>query len=80
MTPDELHAARARLGTMWGLDRPLTAAEMGRALRIPGRDPGAKLREYERGVRKIPGPLTVAVDMMLAGALPPDGLKALDPA
>ena len=79
MTPDQLRAARATLGTMWGLGRPLLMSEMGRALRLSGRDPGASIRDYERGTTKISGPMSVAVDMMLSGALPPDGLECLKP-
>jgi hypothetical protein len=54
-------------------------AEMGRALRLGGRDPGASIRDYERGTTRISGPMSVALDMMLKGALPPDGLDALTP-
>lgn len=74
MTGDELHASRATLGKLWGKDRPLHASELGRALRLGGRDPGASIRDYERGKTTISGPLSVAVEMMLAGALPPDGI------
>lgn len=77
MTPDELRDARAALGKRWGLDRPLNMTEMGRALRLGGRDPGESIRDYERGKTRISGPMSVAVDMMLAGALPPDGLAVV---
>ena len=79
MTPDQLRDARSRLGLMWGLGRPLHMSEMGRALRLSGRDPGASIRDYERGTTRISGPVSVAVEMMLAGALPPGGLEALKP-
>ena len=71
MTPDELYDARRSLGMMWGLGRPLHAAELGRALRLGGRDPGESIRDYERGKTRISGPMSVAVEMMLAGAKPP---------
>lgn len=74
MTPEELHSARATLGKLWGKDRPLHASELGRALRLGGRDPGESIRDYERGKTAISGPLSVAVEMMLAGMLPPDGV------
>jgi hypothetical protein len=77
MTGPDLYAARFTLGHMWGLGRPLRMAEMGRALRLSGRDPGASIRDYERGTTRISGPMAVAVQMMLAGALPPDGLECL---
>lgn len=72
MSPEELYAARRALGDMWGLGRPLHASEMGRALRLGGRDPGESIRDYERGKTRISGPMSVAVEMMLAGAKPPN--------
>lgn len=77
MTPETLREARATLGNLWGLGRPLKMAELGRALRLGGRDPGESINDYERGKTRISGPLAVAVEMMLAGALPPDGLDAI---
>lgn len=74
MTGQELYAARAELGRLWGKGRPLHASELGRALRLGGRDPGESVRDYERGKTKVSGPLSVAVEMMLAGSLPPDGI------
>lgn len=74
MTADELRDARRTLGELWGFGRPLHASEMGRALRLGGRDPGESIRDYERGKTKISGPMSVAVEMMLAGCLPPDGV------
>lgn len=77
MTPEQLYDARATLGRMWGLARPLKASELGRALRLGGQKPGESIRDYERGKTSISGPVSVAVDMMLAGALPPDGIGAI---
>jgi hypothetical protein len=74
MTPDQLRDARATLGQMWGKGRPLHGSELGRALRLGGRDPGESIRDYERGTTRISGPMSVAVEMMLAGQLPPDGI------
>lgn len=71
MSPEELHAARRSLGELWGKGRPLKASELGRALRLGGRDPGESIRDYERGKTRISGPMSVAVEMMLAGAKPP---------
>jgi hypothetical protein len=71
MTPADLYAARATLGLMWGLGRPLKASEMGRVLRLGGRDPGESVRDYERGKTRISGPVSLAVELMLAGAVPP---------
>lgn len=69
MTPEQLRAARATLGRMWGLDRPLAMAELGRALRLQGRDVGATIRDWER--RDGPsGPASVAIEAMLEGFRP----------
>lgn len=70
MTPEQFRDARATLGAMWGLGRPLRMAEMGRALRLQGRDPGASVRDWERGHTPISGPVSVAVEAMLAGYRP----------
>jgi hypothetical protein len=74
MTPDDLKAARVTLGNMWGKGRPLFCSDLGRALRLGGADPGQSIRDYERGTTRISGPISVAVEMMLRGALPPDGI------
>lgn len=73
MTPDELREARATLGDMWLMGRPLRCSELGRVLRLTGQDPGESIRDYERGKTRISGPLSVAIDLMLQGAEPPDG-------
>lgn len=69
MTGAELREARQKLGTMWGLGRPLRMAELARALRLNGRDPGQTIRGWERDSGPT-GPASVAVAMMLAGARP----------
>jgi hypothetical protein len=75
MTPDQLRDARLTLGLMWGLKRPLTMTEMGRALRLQGRDVGRSIRDWERGHTPISGPVSVAVEAMLAGYRPADCLQ-----
>lgn len=77
MTPETLRDARAVLGELWGFGRPLNFTELGRALRLGGKDPGESVRDYERGKTKISGPMSAAIDMMLAGAPPPDGLEEI---
>lgn len=74
----DVRAARASLGEMWGLGRPLKAAELGRVLGLRGRDPGAQVLRWERG-DDITGPVRVALSMMLAGAVPPTRDRALMP-
>jgi hypothetical protein len=58
MTPAELTAARKALR--------LTAADLGRALQLAGRDPGRYVVAWEKGVHPIPGPAAVAIGYMLA--------------
>jgi hypothetical protein len=70
MTGDDIRDARATIGQLWGLNRPLTMAEMGRALRLQGRDVGSSIRDWERGRTPISGPVQVAVEAMLAGFRP----------
>lgn len=77
MTADELRNARATLGQMWGLGRPLKMAEMGRALGLGGRDPGESIGDYERRATAISGPISCLVRVYLGGALPPDGLDSI---
>lgn len=79
MTPAEFYAARATLGQLWGLGRPLKMSEMGRALGLGGRDPGESIRDYERGKTTISGPVARLVRVYLNGALPPDGLASIRP-
>jgi hypothetical protein len=76
MTAEEFRDARGRLGQMWGLDRPLTLTEFGRVLRLGGVRPDQSVRDYERGKTAVSGPLSVLIEMMLAGAKPP-GLDAI---
>jgi hypothetical protein len=72
MTPEQLRDARATLGQMHGLGRPLHMSEMGLLLRLSGRDPGRSVRDWERGKTAISGPLSIAVEAMLAGFRPAD--------
>ncbi len=76
MPGDEVRDARRALGELWGFGRPLHMAELGRALRLGGRDVGATVKEWEDR-DTITGPASAALLMMLAGAKPPDGLDAV---
>jgi hypothetical protein len=75
MTGEELRAARGALGEAWGLGRPLHMSELGRALRLQGRDPGSTVRDWER--REGPtGPAAVAIETWLRDrSLPPDPIE-----
>lgn len=79
MSPEELRSARASLGHQWGLGRPLRMSEMGRALGLSGADPGQSIRDYERGVTRISGPISNLVRLYLGGSMPPDGLDVIKP-
>jgi hypothetical protein len=76
MTGKDIRKARATLGKLWGLDRPLYASELARALRLQGRDPGATVLAWESGT-PISGPVSVAIEMMLGGAKPPTLREAI---
>lgn len=75
--PNDLKAAIEALGRAWGLDRPLHNSELARALRLQGRDPGQSVQAWLTGVTPVSGPASVAIQMMLAGAEPPDPLDVI---
>jgi len=77
MTPERIRTARSALGIRWGLGRDLRRAELGRALGFGPLDPGKPIRAYETGSASVHPCAAVALDMMLAGALPPCGLDGL---
>jgi len=58
---EDFIAARSRLG--------MTGAQMAKALRL-GRGSDRTIRRYESGESRIPGPVSVAVEAMLAGFYP----------
>jgi hypothetical protein len=74
----DIRAARGKLGKLWGLDRPLTYTEMGRVLRLGGVRPDQSVRDYERGKTAVSGPLSLAIELMLAGARPKDLAEKID--
>lgn len=76
MTGEELVTARTRLGELWGLGRPLHRSELGRVLRLTGRDPGKQVSRWEGGDGPS-GPASVAIEMMLSGAMPPGPLESI---
>ena len=65
------------LGPLWGVDRPIRPAELGRALRLGPDDPGKSIAGWLNGRHAIPAPAGVAIEMFSLGALPPDGLRAV---
>lgn len=74
MTPDEIRDARGTLGRMWGKDRPLSAAELARALGLSGIAPGRSVRRWETGERAIQPTAAVLIRAYLGGAEPPAGV------
>lgn len=76
MSGDQLRDARRTLGEMWGLGRPLHYSELGRALRLQGRDPGSTVRDWETR-DAITGPASVAIEYMLDGHPPRDPIHLI---
>lgn len=70
MTGDDIRNARAKLGELWGLGRPLHMSELGRALRLRGADPGASVRDIETGKTAISGPVSIVIEAFLDGYHP----------
>jgi hypothetical protein len=71
VTGEELLKARAKLGELWGLGRHLGPNELAHALRLQ-KNGGARILEMERGIRPVSGPVSVAIEVMLAtGYRPP---------
>jgi len=64
---------REKLGELWGLDRPITRAELARALKLSPKFGGQYVQKIERGdvKTKLSGTAEVALLMMLDGAKPP---------
>jgi hypothetical protein len=73
MIAAEFSAALAELGRMWGFNRPMRYSEMGRALRRSCKRPDEAVSDWARGKSAISGPVSVAVDAMLAGYRPDEG-------
>jgi hypothetical protein len=64
VTPNDIRSARAELGNLWGLDRHLTMAELGRVLRMRGDSAADMIYGYEMGKREPTGPVTLAIELM----------------
>lgn len=69
MTPAQIRRARATLGKMWGLDRPLHLVELGEALGLKGNDVGQSVRKWEQGA-PVTGPVRRAIEAWLGGYVP----------
>jgi hypothetical protein len=69
MTGLEIRDARATLGTLWGLGRPLRAAELARLLGL--QSGGNTVLQWEKGTRAVSGPVAIAIWYMLQGGPKP---------
>lgn len=61
----DIRAAREVLGHRWGLGRPLTRGEMGRALGLGGNDPSLTISQFERERKQISGTVAMLVRLYL---------------
>jgi hypothetical protein len=77
MRGQDVRKARYILGPMWGFGRPLSAAEMARALRLGGSAPGRTVSDWEKRDAEVKGPTSVAIEGFLRGVLPPDPLDTI---
>lgn len=66
----DIAAARVKLGEIWGLGRPITKQELGRALALSPKYGGEHVGKWETGKAPCGGTAEVAIRMMLAGARP----------
>lgn len=66
MTGEDIRNARATLGKMWGLGRPLHAVELGRLLGLKGSRPGETVLDWENG-KPVSGPVAGMIWYMLQG-------------
>jgi hypothetical protein len=61
--------AREKIGRLWGLDRPITKAELARALRLSDNHGGDYIGRVEKGA-SMSGPACVAIQAMMDGWRP----------
>lgn len=69
VTGEELRGARVALGKMWG--ERLNCNALGHCLRLRGSDVGKLVSDMEHGRRPISGPISVCIELWLAGAPKP---------
>jgi hypothetical protein len=71
VTGKELFEARATLGMLWGLGKPLGPNELARALRLT-KNGASNILAMERGAKPVSGPIAVCIETWLAtGYRPP---------
>lgn len=65
-----IQTARKDLGKLWLLGRPLSVSEFRQILRLPSTYGDNFIQDLERGYCPVPGPISVAVELMLEGIKP----------
>lgn len=65
MRGKDIRAAREVLGHRWGMGRPLTRGEMGRALGLGGNDPSLAVSQLERDRKPVSGTVAKLVRLYL---------------
>jgi hypothetical protein len=70
MSDLDIVQVRKDLGEKWGLGRPITKQELGRALALSPKYGGEHIAKIEAGKTTVSGPVEVAIRMMLKGAKP----------
>lgn len=80
LTAKQVVAARKKIGSAWGLGRPLTATELGRACYLGGdSDPARSVRNYEAEKSTVPPMVVALIRLYKSGVLPPDGIEIINP-
>jgi len=75
MQPEEVRAARERLGELWGIGRDLTPIELARSLGLSPTNGNDHVLNMERGKSKVSGPIEILIGLYLKGAVPPDDVE-----
>ncbi len=76
----DITRARGRLGEWWGVNRPLSAIELARALGLSPRNGDDHVRNMENGKSAVSGPIEMLLRLYMAGAVPPDDVVIFDKA
>lgn len=67
--------ARARLGELWGVGRPLMRTELARALGLSPTNGNDHVLNMENEKTRVSGPIAILIGLYLAGTSPPDHLE-----